>query len=793
MTKSVWLVCVCLLAAPAAAETFDLSASATETPAALAKAVPKLATRVISVYRDNDHPRYLDTLFRLQLVAGLYSDAARTLAELHALRADDASPGTAAKDLQYDIFLRAKALESTGSAQFADAFMRVFRETLAHLDDKTSAMLVRAMSHYSAGISLHAPIEENLQAVLAARKGQTDISLDEALAVLRAYSLAQTYESFTPLIDPLIAEDDRRRYVIEQIPIPTSNGGTVCATVVRQRATTRQPTLLEFTIYADPSVLLSEARRTASNGYVGVEGLTRGKGCSPDMPVAYEYDGADATALIDWISRQPWSDGRVGMFGASYNGFTTWAAVKHRPPALRAIMDSVTNIPGIDTPMEGSTTNSFSYYWPFYTETNKTLDEAAINDRAHWRHLFRQWYVSGAAYRAMDRIDGKPNPHWDRMLDHPSYDAYWQAMVPFAGEFAKINIPVLTTTGYYDGGQIGALYALTEHEKYNPIAEHYLVIGPYDHHSGNRGTIDVLGNQATELDGYNLDPAALIDIGALRYQWFDYIFKGGAKPERLQDKVNFEIMGADAWGHAPSVAAMADHRLHLNLGSDKIGDMYRLEPHQPGGDRFVSQSMDFKDRSDADRVSPSSGDIVDTAIDTVGSVVFESAPFDRPTDINGLFSGRFDFVTNKKDFDFQVQLYERTPEGKYFELSWYVARASYVPDRTRRKLLTPGVRQHLNFTSGRLTSRRFRPGSRLVIQIILLKGPTAQINYGSGKDVSVETIADAGPPLEIKWFGSSFIDIPIGAPQCGPDSPNTGRGAHTSSHPRRHAAQIPTR
>jgi hypothetical protein len=46
--------------------------------------------------------------------------------------------------------------------------------------------------------------------------------------------------------------------------------------------------------------------------------------------------------------------------------------------------------------------------------------------------------------------------------------------------------------------------------------------------------------------------------------------------------------------------------------------------------------MDFKDCSDADRVSPSSGDIVDNAIDTVGSVVFESAPFDRPTDISGL-------------------------------------------------------------------------------------------------------------------------------------------------------------
>jgi uncharacterized protein len=751
-----------MLAVRALAGPLEFPASATESPAAAANAMPILAAQSIGLYHDDDRPRYLDTLFRLQLVAGLYNDAAKTLAELRDLRADDQSPGTAAKDVQYEIFLRAKTLEATAGLAFDKAFAQVFRERLAQLDDKTSAMVVRAMSHYSAGISLYLPIEENLQADMASRKGKSDISLGEALALLRAYSLVETFRAFRPLVDKLIAEDDRRRYNIEETLVSTPNGGAVCATIVRPRTSVSLPTLLEFTVYADSAVLLSEARRTASNGYVGVEGLTRGKGCSPNMPLAYEHDGADADALIDWVSHQPWSDGRVGMYGASYNGFTTWAALKHRPPALKAVMDSVTNIPGVDTPMEGSIFNSFAYYWHFYTQSNKTLDEAAFTDRTHWRDLFRKWYLSGAAYRSMDQIDGKPNPHWDRMLDHPDYDAYWQAMVPFAEEFAKIDIPVLTTTGYYDGGEIGALYALTEHVKYNPAAEHYLVIGPYDHHSGNRGTVDVLGVEATELSGYKLDPTALIDIGELRYQWFDYIFKGGAKPARLQDRINFEVMGADTWMHAPSIAKMADSHLRLHLSDTKAGEFYRLAERNSGAHNFVSQSLDFKDRSDVDRVSPASGEIIDTEIDTYQSVVFETAPFDRSTDISGSFSGRLDFVTNKKDFDFQIQLYEHTADGKYFELSWYTARASYIADRTRRHLLVPGVRQHLDFTSARLTSRRLKPGSCLVVQLSLLKAPDSQINYGSGRDMAGETIADAGPPLEIKWFGSSALDIPVG-------------------------------
>jgi putative CocE/NonD family hydrolase len=763
MSRSIRFLCIYFLMSAAIAAPLEFPASATMSAATLAKAVPILATQVIGLYQDTDRSRYLDTLFKLQLAAGQYAEAAQALTELRALRTGQISPGMAARGLQFEIFFRAKALQATRTVTFDDAFARAFRETLAQLDDATSAMLIRAMSNYSVGISLHAPIEEDLQVALSRIKGKVEISLDEALALLRAYSVTETYKAFRPLIEPLIAEDDRRRYIIEQIPLTTPNAGSVCALIVRQRATVAQPTLLEFTIYADPQVLLSEARRTASSGFVGVEGMTRGKGCSPDAPIAYQYDGADAAALIDWISRQSWSDGRVGMYGASYNGFASWAALKHRPSALQAIMDSVTNIPGIDTPMEGSVVTSFSYPWQFYTQSNKTLDEAALTDRAHWRNLFRKWYLSGAAYRALDQIDGKPNPAWDRMMEHPDYDGYWQAMVPFAGEFAKIDIPVLTTTGYYDGGQIGALYALTEHVKYNPTAEHYLVIGPYDHHSGNRGTVDVLGNQATELNGYKLDPAALIDLGELRYQWFDYIFKGGAKPARLQDKINFEIMGADAWGHAPSVAAMAESRLRFHLGVRKVGEFYRLQEHSPGADRFVSQSMNFKDRSDVDRISPVSGEIIDSVIDTDGSVVFESAPLSRSTDISGLFSGRLDLATNKRDFDFQVQLYEHTIDGKYFELSWpYTARASYVADRTRRRLLSPGVRQHLDFTSGRLTSRRLKPGSRLVVQLSLLKSPNGQINYGSGKDVNLETIADAGAPLAIKWYGSSYIDFPVG-------------------------------
>jgi predicted acyl esterase len=66
-----------------------------------------------------------------------------------------------------------------------------------------------------------------------------------------------------------------------------------------------------FTIHYDFADNLNDARLTAAHGYASVVGFTRGKACSSDKPVPYEHDGADAASLIDWITAQPWSDGRV--------------------------------------------------------------------------------------------------------------------------------------------------------------------------------------------------------------------------------------------------------------------------------------------------------------------------------------------------------------------------------------------------------------------------------------------------------------------------------------------------
>jgi uncharacterized protein len=749
-----------LLASNARAQ--DLKFDAPSDAAELDARIPALATAALEQYRESDERKRLDNVFRLQIAAGRWTEAENTLAELHARLATAGDPQGYATDVQYQILVRAKLLQAKEGVAFETAFARAFHDIMDPMDDRAAALVARAFEagQFPVGISLHVPITENLETARARARGKSELPLAEAVELVRAWQVASAYRTFDQVARPLVDQDDHRRYVIEEKLVPVGDGAGVCAVIVRPRDAAPLPALVEFTIYADAATNFTEARRSASNGYVGVEGLTRGKGCSPDAPVPYEHDGADGAALVDWVSRQPWSDGRVATFGPSYSGFTQWAIAKHRPPALKAMMDSVSNAPAIDAPMTGGIFLRFQYPWTFYTTSNKTLDPHTYGDQARWSKLFNTWYRTGAPWRTLDTIDGTPNPDWDRWLEHPTYDAYWQDVVAYGDDFAHIDVPVLTTSGYFEGTGDGAIYYLREHTRRNPRAQHYLIVGPYNHSSGNRGTIDPLGDPIDVVEGYRLDPVAHIDIGALRYLWFDYILKGGPKPAILADKVNYQVMGANVWQHAPSVQDMGPKLLRFHLHGSREGQGYALSRGRQQPTPMPTLVVDLADRSDIDRTSPSSGAAVDTALDTYESLQFTSKPFANAVEVSGLYRANLDVVTNKKDFDFEIALYELTPDGKYVQLAYDFKRTSLVADRTRRILLTPGVPRRLEFQASLLMSREFHKGSRLIVLLQAIKTPLAQINYGTGKDVSDETIGDAGKPLTIEWLGDSFIDIP---------------------------------
>lgn len=550
-------------------------------------------------------------------------------------------------------------------------------------------------------------------------------------------------------------EPDNSRYIIQDsILIKTKDGATLSAVVVRKKdVNTPQPTALLFFIYSNLQRSLTEARYAADHGYVGIVADTRGKRLSPDPIVPYEHEVTDVNAVISWIVQQPWSNGQVGMYGGSYSGFAQWAATKQLHPALKTIVPYVAAIPGIGLPMENNVFLNANYQWAFYVTNNKYTDDAVNNDNARWARLRNNWYESGSAYRKIDSLDGTPNKWLQRWLQHPAYDTYWQSMVPYQQDFAKINIPVLTITGYYDDGQISALHYLQEHYKYNAAANHYLIIGPYDHLGAQRGGAAVLRN-------YQVDPVALISTREITFQWLDYVMKGGKKPDLLKDKINYEVMGANVWKHAASLEKMSDTTLtfYLTAKKDITGNI--LSPVKPLKQEAIVQKVDLADRNTSNN-DYYPDPIIRKQLTRDNGLFFISKPFDREVSVNGLFSGVLKASINKKDMDIGVVLYEVMPNGEYFQLSYFLGRASFAKDMTSRNLLHPGQVEAIPFTMTRLVSKQLSKGSRLLIVLNIDKNPFAQVNYGTGKDVSDETIGDGQVPLEIRWYTDSFIRVPV--------------------------------
>ena len=513
------------------------------------------------------------------------------------------------------------------------------------------------------------------------------------------------------------------------------------------------PAALQFTIYADRSAM-SKALEAASRGYAGVIAFTRGKWKSPDTVVPYEYDGEDARAVIDWISRQPWSDGQVGMYGGSYNGFTQWAAAKRVHPALKTIVPYCPVDPGFGLPMNNNVFLTANYGWVFYATNNKLLDNETYSDSKRWQDLPWNWYRSGRPYREIDQVDGHPNAWLQRWLKHPAYDDYWQSMGANARDYEALDIPVLAIDGYYDDGQNNAVRRLQEHYKYRPKAEHYLVIGPYDHPGTQRAV------KPAVLRGYSIDPVAQLDTLDLTFDWFDYVLKGGRKPDLLADKINFEVMGANAWRHAASIEKMSEDVLTLYLDSAREGAFYRLAKSKPAARGSLKMVVDYADRNVVS-ANTYPTEIVTDDLGLSQGLGFLSEPFDRPVSVNGLFSATLRGVVNKKDLDLAVVLYEVMPDGKYFHLSYTVQRASYAADMSRRQLLTPNRVETIRLDRTLLVSRQLSKGSRLLVVVDVNRGPFAQINYGTGRDVSDESIMDAKEPLRVEWFNDSYVQVPV--------------------------------
>ena len=749
MKKYTLLFCLALFVQAAFSQKLYFARSNYTDSVAMAQNIPALAKQVIEKYKEEDKDIYYSTMGCLYIAAKQYAYVNEACDNRGRLYIEDT---TQIKIVGFALRVYSQSVES--NQNFDTTYTNIFYSLYNKLNDESSGSVEYSYNRGDNGASQK--IKANVDTLI-----NTDsISLNAAVSLCKNYGLTLVYaEKPVSIAKKILAQIEANKFIInDSVLIKMPDGATVALTIIRKKEiTTPQPVVLRYNIYAGSDK--ADCKYTVSQGYVGIVANTRGKRLSMDALEPFEHDAKDAYFIIDWISKQPWCNGKIGMYGGSYLGFAQWATVKNLHPALKTIVPQVSVGAGIDYPMENGIYMSFMLRWAHFVMDTKLLDAEGFNNTKNWNTVFENWYTQGKSYRSLDTIEGRPNYIFQRWLQHPSYDSYWQSMTPQKQEFAKINIPILTITGYWDDDQLGAMYYYRQHHLWNKNANHYLIIGPFDH-GGSQGY------PQKQMSGYTIDSVANIPIQDIVFQWMDYVLKDSIHPTFLQDKVNFEVMGKNEWKHVPSLDKMNNDTLVFYLGNTAKGTKYPLLKSKPTTKAFITQMVDLKERTERPVKAGNNIDRFPILLDTIlnpekEKLFFISEPIETPFAISGNIKASILASINKKDIDLVLDLYEQTPDGKYLALNENLLRASYAKDRTKRELLQPNKIETINITNTFITSRQLQKGSRIIVLLGLNQSPSWQINYGTGKDVSDETIKDAAIPFEIKWYNSSCIKFPI--------------------------------
>jgi len=561
-------------------------------------------------------------------------------------------------------------------------------------------------------------------------------------------------------------DDEAEIDMVWGLKIPMRDEVKLSATLYRPRGLRRRmPAILTMTPYVG-ATWHPDAVYFARRGYVFLIIDVRGRGNSEGSFSPMENDAEDGYDIVEWLSTQPWCNGKIGMWGGSYAGNNQWSVASRAPPHLATIVPIASPCPTVDPPRKNI---SYPYDIQWLTMVSGATDNATIwLDQRFWIEKFRELYMRHLPFKTLDKLAGNPSPLFQRWVEHQAIDEYWGSLMPSKAQYRAIDMPILTITGHYDGDQTGALHHYRQHmlnASPGAKAHHYLVVGPWDH-EGTR-------KPSREVGGLKFGEASLLDVSKLLREWYDWTLKGGKKPLFLKKRVAYYMEGAEKWLYADNLDKVSNRRLTLYLDSKDgaandafhSGFLRRSKPGKSDPDLFTYDPLD-KRPADLEREEIKNYNTDERyCLNLFGNgAIYHSDPFSEETEIVG--SPRFVawIAMDVPDTDFGVRLFEIKPDGTSIALADDIARARYRKSLRTEELIKPGVINRYEFDGFQFFARRISRGSRIRLMVGCLNSIFLQKNYNSGGVVAEESGSDsrtAHIKLHHDPAHRSFLELPV--------------------------------
>jgi len=563
---------------------------------------------------------------------------------------------------------------------------------------------------------------------------------------------------FLCLIAGVVAADEV--VVRQDVAVPMRDGTVLRADVYLPKAGGPFPVLLYRTPYnkQDEAAGHTMHQSAVAHGYAVVIQDVRGRYASDGTFNPYFQEGRDGYDTIEWVATQSWSNGAVGTWGLSYPGAVQWLAAIESPPHLKAMVPAMTF----------STPRNFFYFdgvfdlsWLDWIHFNIAPDERRRRSLPGPRsadEVSEYWKANGDRMRRHLPLATLPDfrdaaPWYYEWLAHPPEDPYWDAL-EVRGRYDRVQAAVLNLSGWYDEAY-GPEGAVTN---FNGLVAArggskgaHLILGAWQH-----GVEETQTGKTGELD-FGADAGVDYDQTLLRF--FDHYLKGIDNGVDRDPPARYFTMGANRWrtadtwppiGATPTSLYLAsDGRLVTeNDGSGAATSRFVSNPAQP-----VSDSYDAYGPHDYSELSKQPG-----------LLVFETAPFERDTEITGNILVEIYASCDCRDFDLWVKLLRVDREGRGWSLvnpGSDVLRASYRSGASR-ELLEPGRIYPLQLTRMR-TSQLFAAGEKLRVIVSGAFFPRLSRNPQSGLS-EVEAMEARSTVIDIHHDAAnpSRLILPVG-------------------------------
>ncbi len=512
------------------------------------------------------------------------------------------------------------------------------------------------------------------------------------------------------------------------VKVPMRDRINLSADLYLPRGNGKFPTVLMRTPYDNNSEgMIEKGRRLANQGYACVIQDCRGRWDSDGDYYPFR-EGEDGYDTQEWIGRQEWSSGKIGMSGGSYVGLVQWQSAPHRSEFLTCIAPRVIccdYFSGLVYP-GGAFQLNVLMTWGMRTN-GRTAQSIEYHN---WTEAFRALPLI-----EMDELAGRSLPFWKDWVQHAAYDEYWAA-INDEERWGEIAAPALNMGGWYD------LYAQHAFINFNGLRQHgrtpeaqqsKLIVGPWPHRlSGSPRTGDI-----------DFGADSMFDLEALELRWFDHWLKGIDNGVTDEPPIKLFIMGVNQWRdeHEWPLARTAWQKWHLHsrssanslLGdgalspepaSDEPPDHFVYDPEYPvqtmGGNNCCSP-----------HIVPW-GPYDQRPVEMRGDVLcYTSAPLDADLEVTGPIKAVLYAATDGPDTDWTAKLVDISPTGYAMNLCDGMIRARYRESLTDPTLLEPDSVYEYEIDLG-VTGNVFRKGHRIRLEVSSSNFPRFDRNLNTG-------------------------------------------------------------